>query len=81
MTHCDSLASISDDEPVRADCVSDVSDVATGFQVADPQHRLVASGFDLRDLPREAGRHIRRRLPRSGMVERAHDEDRPLHAA
>ena len=49
--------------------------------VIDMSIGLAAPGFDLRDLPRETRCRIGRRLPRSGVVERAHDEDRRLRAA
>ena len=67
---------------VRADDVAHVGDVALRIEVADPITGSTRTALDERNLPRDARRHERRRLPRPGVIERAgHDDVEPvLHA-
>ena len=50
--------SVLDDKPIGAHGVADVRDVAAGLEIADAEHRVAKTRFDLRNLPREARRDI-----------------------
>ena len=56
-------------EPVGADHVADVGEVADDVEVAD-LHALAPARFHLGHLKRQRGQHVAGRLPRPGVVER-----------
>ena len=60
---------------IRAHGVAHVGQIALRVEVADAQVRLGAPGLDDRQLPRDAGRDERRRLPRTDVIERPRDDD------
>ena len=63
------------DADVGLDDVADVGDVAARIEVADADFGRREAGLDAGDLPREARDRERRRLARTGMVERPRDHD------
>src|SRR5687768_13246166 len=67
--------SAADQGDIGTDGIPHVEQVALRFEVAHANHRIHLPTFDCRNLPCDARRHERRRLPRTGMVEGSGDDD------